>query len=365
MDIARLRDEFAVLRRQAYLNAGSDGPVPSAALIAARAELERQASEGRFVAHFERRGELTTALRAAYAGLLGCEPADVALTTSTTEGISIAVAGLQLGPGDEIVTSDEEHPGMLGPLQAAHEIGGATVRIVPLGAVADAVGPATRLVACSHVSWVTGSVAPAALAELDVPVLLDGAQGVGALPVDVRELGCDLYAGAGQKWLCGPDGTGMLYVSPGIRERLTPITRSYGSFADPGPGLDSVLHTDARRYDTPSLSAEALAFAEAALVTLAEASWPAVHERGRTLAARLAEALRDRGHAVVPRGDTTLVAFSCVDAKDERDRLAERDVIVRDLPGRDLLRASVGAWNDEHDVERLLAALDAPAASSS
>jgi L-cysteine/cystine lyase len=358
MDIDRLRDEFAVLRRYAYLNAGSDGPVPSAALIAARAELERQASDGRFIAHFERRGQLATALRAAYAGLLGCEPADVALTTSTTEGISIAVAGLQLGRGDEIVTSDEEHPGVLGPLQAAHEIGGATVRVVPLHAVADAVGPATRLVACSHVSWVTGSVAPAELAELDVPVLLDGAQGVGAVPVDVRELGCDLYAGAGQKWLCGPDGTGMLYVSPGIRERLAPTTRSYGSFADPGPGLDAVLHADARRYDTPSLSAEAHAFAEAAIDTLAEAGWPAVHERGRTLAARLAEALAERGRAVAPRGDTTLVAFSSADAAGERDRLAERGVVVRDLPGRDLLRASVGAWNDEHDLERLLAALE-------
>jgi selenocysteine lyase/cysteine desulfurase len=365
VDIARLRDEFAVLRRQAYLNAGSDGPVPSAALIAARAELERQASDGRFTAHFERRGQLATALRAAYAGLLGCEAADVALTTSTSEGISIAVAGLQLGPGDEIVTSDEEHPGLLGPLQAAHEIGGASVRMVPLEAVADAVGPATRLVACSHVSWVTGSFAPVALAELNVPVLLDGAQGVGAVPVDVGALGCDLYAGAGQKWLCGADGTGMLYVSPGIRERLASITRSYGSFADPGPGLDSILHADARRYDTPSLSAEALAFAEAALVTLAEAGWPAVHERGRTLAAQLAEALEERGYSVAPRGDTTLVAFSSVDAADRRDGLAERGVMVRDLPGRELLRASVGAWNDEHDVERLLTGLEATAGSGS
>ena len=75
----------------------------------------------------------------------------------------------------------------------------------------------TRLVACSHVSWMSGRLAPAELARLDVPVVLDGAQGVGAVPVDVRELGCDAYAGAGQKWLCGPDGLGMLYVAPALQ----------------------------------------------------------------------------------------------------------------------------------------------------
>src|SRR5437764_3542722 len=358
VDIARLRDEYAVLRRNAYLNAGTDGPVPAGALIAARTELERQASDGRFVAHFERRLELATALRAEYAGLLGCAPGDVALTTSTTEAISIAVAGLRLGRGDEIVTSDEEHPGMLGPLQAARELAGATVRVVPLDAVADAVGAATRLVACSHVSWVTGSFAPAALAEVEVPVLLDGAQGVGAVPVDVTALGCDLYAGAGQKWLCGPDGTGMLYASPAIRERVAPIARGYASFEDIGPGLDAPLHADARRYDTPSLSAETLAFARAALVPLSEAGWPAVHERGRTLATQLADELSARGRTVVPRADTTLVSFASDDARAERNRVAERSVIIRDIPGRGLLRASTGAWNDEQDIERLLEALE-------
>ena len=118
------------------------------------------------------------------------------------------IAGLPLGRGDEIVTSDEEHPGLLGALAAAREVRGVTVREVPLAEVAEAVGPSTRLVACSHVGWMSGSYAPAELAEVDVPVLLDGAQGVGAVPVDVVALGCDAYAGAGQKWLCGPDGTG-------------------------------------------------------------------------------------------------------------------------------------------------------------
>ena len=120
------------------------------------------------------------------------------------------IGGLQLNRGDEILTSDEEHPGLLGALSAARELHGVDVREVPFAELAEAVGTSTRLVACSHVGWVSGSLAPPELGRLDIPVLLDGAQGVGAVPVDVHALGCDAYAGAGQKWLCGPDGTGML-----------------------------------------------------------------------------------------------------------------------------------------------------------
>src|SRR5271155_689935 len=215
-----LRDEFPVLGALAYLNAGTDGPLPGCAMAAAAGELVRELSDGRSMAHFERRAELSADLRAAYATALGAEPADVALTTCTTEGIAQVVGGLDLVPGEEIVTSDEEHPGLLGALSAARELRGVEVRQVPLAEVAHAVGPRTRLVACSHVGWVSGSLAPAELAELDVPVLLDGAQGVGAIPVDVGTLGCDAYSGAGQKLICGPDGTGMLYVNPALRDRL-------------------------------------------------------------------------------------------------------------------------------------------------
>ncbi|MDQ6811938.1 MAG: aminotransferase class V-fold PLP-dependent enzyme, partial [Actinomycetota bacterium] len=199
MSVSGLRAEFPVLRRLAYLNAGTDGPLPTRAVQAAAAELEREAQEGRAQAHFERRFALGRELRAAYATALGCAVVDVSLTTCTSEGIAQAIGGLTLSPGDEIVTSEEEHPGLLGALAAARELRGVEVREVPLARVVDAVGARTRLVACSHVGWKSGSVAPAELAQVDVPVLLDGAQGVGAIPVDVDELGCDVYAGAGQK----------------------------------------------------------------------------------------------------------------------------------------------------------------------
>src|ERR1700689_2968706 len=83
-----LRAEFPVLGRLAYLNAGTDGPLASRAVAAARRELERELADGRSQAHFARRTELTDGLRAAYATALGCETSDVALTTCTTEGIA-------------------------------------------------------------------------------------------------------------------------------------------------------------------------------------------------------------------------------------------------------------------------------------
>lgn len=357
VDVAILRDQFPVLQRLAYLNAGTDGPVPSAAVEAAQTELQRQEREGRWQAHFERRIELGSGLRAGYAALLHCEPADVALTTSTTEGIAIVVTGLDLQAGDEILTSEEEHPGLLGALQAARDLRGVTIRAVGFETLAEEVGPHTRLVACSHVSWLTGARAPSALSALDVPVLLDGAQGVGAVPTDVRALGVQFYAGAGQKWLCGPDGTGMLYVAPAARDHVAATRRGYLSFERTDQGLDAPLHVDARRYDAPALSAESLAFAVAALGVLGAAGWETVLARASALAACLTERLREHGREVISPAGTTLVTFVSPDAPSERLALSQAGVIVRELPGRPWLRASVGAWNDEEDFERLVSAL--------
>jgi selenocysteine lyase/cysteine desulfurase len=356
MDPAALRSEFPVLERLAYLNSGTDGPVAAAAARAAREALDDQLASGRWAPHFEARMALQARLREGYRRVLGCAVEDVALTTSTSEGMGVVLAGMDFRPGDEIVTSDQEHPGLLGPLRAARDRG-AAIRMVALRDVADAVGPRTVLVACSHVSWVGGEVAPAALAELDVPVVLDGAQGAGAVPVDVAALGCAAYAAAGQKWLCGADGTGMLYVDPAFRERLAVIAPSYVCFADASLGLDSPLRDSAQRFDTPSLARESAAFSAAALEVLERAGLDAIHARARELAATLAARLAGRGRTVAPRGDTTLVAWEEPDPAATRARLADAGVVVRDLPGRPYLRASVGAWNDEGDLERLLAGL--------
>jgi L-cysteine/cystine lyase len=337
VDVTRLRAEFPVLSRLAYLNAGTDGPLPERAVRASAEELERELRDGRSKEHFERRGELSRALRDAYSRLLGCDAADVALTTSATEGIGQVVSGMRLEAGDEVVTSDEEHPGLQGALTAARDVRGVVIREVPVAEVAGAVGPRTRLVACSHVSWMTGELR--------------------AVPTDVHALGCDAYAAAGQKWACGPDGSGALFVGERLREQLAVERRGYGNLADAGEGLGAKLHEDSRRFDSASLSAEANACSLAAITLLDEYGWDAIHARAATLAELFAERLAEGGREVAPRDRTTLLSFTSPDEEAERVHLAEAGVVVRNIPGRPWLRASVGAWNNEEDLERLLAAL--------
>jgi L-cysteine/cystine lyase len=356
MDPAAFRAAFGVFERKAYLNAGTCGPLPAAAMRALGEVLVSATAEGRSSAYFQGLLAKREELRAAYAGLLHAEPENVALTTCTSEGIVRVLAGLELEPGDEILTCLDEHPGLLGPLSAARAQRGLEVRTVAFEDLADAVTADTKLVACSHVSWVDGRLAPD-FTGLDVPVLLDGAQGIGAVPVDVAALGCAFYAGSGQKWLCGPVGTGTLWVAPEWNERVAAPGPVYLNLADAKAGLDAVPKPTAARHDTYAQSLEATAAALASLDTLAAFGWAELHERAATLAETLVTMLAETGRELAPRSRTTLVSWKDPDAAATRDRLAAAGVVIRDLPGTGLLRASVGAWNDESDLERLVSAL--------
>lgn len=359
MHAPQLRTEYPVLDDVAYLNAGTCGPVPRAA-TAAVSGVNRQAERhGRTIDHFVSLSHLHVEQRQRYARLLGAQPSDVALTTSTSEGMVRVLLGLEWRRGDEILTAEQEHPGLLGPLAALVRRCGVVVRTAPLERIVEAVTSDTKLVACSHVRWTDGTVAPAGLRELRgrVPVLLDGAQAAGAIPVDVADLGCAFYAAPGQKWLCGPIGTGMLWIDPDWQPRVFAVGPTYENLAVPADGLDAEPWPDARAHDTSALSAEASAAAVAAFDVLDEAGWPAVHEHAAALAAQLGGRLADAGRRVAPRGRSTLVSWSEADPSAARERLAAAGVIVRDLPGTDYLRASVGAWSNDDDVERLIAAL--------
>lgn len=356
MTAEEARAQFPVLERYAYLQAGSVGPLARGTVEAMRAEEERGLRDGRGgLAQFERLLAAREALREELAALVGVEVDHVALTASTTDGCNIVLAGLeQLRPGDEVVTTTDEHFGLLGPLHAS----GVRVVVVEPDAerIAAAVTPRTRLLALSHVLWTTGAVLPVheLKAQTGLPILVDGAQSVGAVDVDAR--GPDFYTISGQKWLCGPEGTGALVVAEPDRLRVArPSYLSQQSYErdgrfEPRPG--------ARRFDPNVTSAAATAGLRAALASRPE--WAV--ERAATLAERFRSTLRERGHdVVVPEERATLVSWRVPPEESAPvvARLYERGVVVRDLPGRGLVRASVGWWNDEGDLDRLVEALAA------
>ena len=365
MEARDFRAEFPVTERVAYLNSGTDGPVPRRGYEAAVAWLRHEVEDGRAgKPHFERMMDTRAGLRDRLAETLRCSPSDVALTGSTTDGVATALSVQPLGRGDEVLTSDVEHPGLLAPLEASRRRNGFDVRFVPFDELAQAVGPATKLVACSHVCWADGRIADLeALRATGVRLLLDGAQGLGALDFEVGALGCDFYAASGQKWLCGPDGSGSLYVRPGLAEELFPPWPSWASLANAENPSELVPHPGARRFDVAVPAGAASAWALESLSLLHEAGLAWVTERATSLAERLAELLAERGFEVAPRGRSTLVSWRSADAEGDVGRLAEVGVVVRYLPGRGLVRASVGAWNSDEDLERLLGALGSPTSS--
>jgi L-cysteine/cystine lyase len=244
------------------------------------------------------------------------------------------VAGLDLNAGEEILTTEEEHPGLLAPLARARIRHGVAVRVVPFAELPGAVSPATRLIACSHVSWVSGRIMDVpALAASGVPVLLDGAQGLGAVPVNVGELGCAF--------------------SPEHVDDLLIPWPSYGSVVRGSDPLDLEPGEGATRFDHGFPPGLRSAWALASLEVLETAGWQWVHGRAAEMALALVAGLEARGLEVAPRGRSTLVSWRVEDPDAEVQRLADAGVVVRSIPGRGLVRASVGAWCSAEDIETL------------
>jgi L-cysteine/cystine lyase len=353
--VEELRAQFPVLERVAYLNAGTNGPVPARAFEAAERSLREQLELGRSSkAWFERQIERIDELRGRAARLLGVTAADVALTGSTTDGINVVLHALDIKPGDEILTSDEEHPGVLGPIATVRDTRGATVRVVPFAELPGEVGEYTRLVVTSHVSWATGRIMDTGpLAASEALVVLDGAQGLGAIPTDVSALGCDFYAASGQKWLCGPGGMGYLYANPELVPDLPAPWSGYHAMEWSEKALVPALQPDARRLTTGFPVPHHVEWSHASLDVLDEAGFDQVHSAAIEGAERFAGLLRDRGVAVADRGATTLVSFEVPDPEGFSQQTAEQDIVIRFLPNRPWARASVGAWNTDEELERL------------
>jgi len=235
-DLDRLRREefpWAAAGEAVYLNAASTGPLPERTLRAQEEYSRKRAAPFR-LSHDEQFAVLDDA-RARITTLIGAEPDSVALAVNTGAGINLAAWGLPLGRGDVVVIPDLEFPANVYPWMAASRERGFTLHVVPTrdglldeeGLRAAIHERSTRVLALSWVGFATGFVADlerigAACRARGVWLVVDGMQGVGVLPLDVRRTGIDLLACGGQKWLLSPWGSGFTYVRPEILETIAP-----------------------------------------------------------------------------------------------------------------------------------------------
>jgi L-cysteine/cystine lyase len=381
-DRSQFRQHFPALADKVYLNFGGQGPLPDPAWMAIQQAYERVQRSGPYSG-----AALTwilsqlTETKAAIARDLGVAATTVTLTEAVSVGCNIVLWGLDWQPGDHLLISDCEHPGIVAAAQQISRRFGIEISTLPLlqtlnqgdpvAILSQHLRPNTRLLVISHVLWNTGQLLP--LAEMvqvchthspqPVAVLVDGAQSVGVLPLDLAAMAVDFYAFTGHKWWCGPEGLGGLYIHPEAFEQLQPCFIGWrGIITDPlGQPVD--WKPDGRRFEIATAAFPLVAGLRAALEL--HATWGTALERYQRiihLSQRLWQQLGQIPGVSCLRQQppaTGLVSFQVAGFSpvDLVLRLEQQQILVRQIPFPNCLRACVHYFTLESDCDRLVAAV--------
>ena len=339
--------EFLLDPGVTFLNHGSYGACPTP--VFERYQELQCALERNPVEFLARRfDELTAGSRATLAAFVGARPDDLVFVPNATSGLNAVIRSLRLEPGDEVLTTRHEY----GAVTRTWEFVGAKLIYAEPEELVDAIGPRTKAVSVSHITSPTALVLPvaeicAAARAAGALAIVDGAHAPGQLPLDLETLGADVYAGNCHKWLCAPKGAGFLWARPEHQRWIEPLVISWGYGDD---------RTFADRHGWQGTRDPTAALAIPAAIE-AHASFDL--ERCRRLAASFHDRLPPVGATPAPQMWATEVASD--DPEGLQRRLFDEhaiEVVVREWEARSLLRISIAPYNDEADVERLLAALD-------
>jgi L-cysteine/cystine lyase len=383
--LAAVRASLPALEAGIYLNTGSVGPLPAetAAAIAELADYELHTGRAH-ASYFEESLQRMAEARAAVAAVLTADVSDIALTHSTTDSMNIGIWSIDWRPGDRAVTTSLEHPGGIGALYNLRERLGIELAFVDVGPARDpadvladfdsAIDDRTRAVAVSHVLWASGTILPVArIAEMaharGAVAVVDGAQSVGAMPVDLAATGADVYAVPAQKWLLGPEGMGAVAVTPSARDRLAPAFGGHFTFETVDSAGTAAWWPDARRFEASNYhrpSIVGMARSIGWMSMFVGLDW--IYERGAAMAREAARRLAaiDGVEVLTPVDRmATLVAFRIDDwpAQAALDELSARVfAVARTVPPIDAIRISVGFFTSDAELERFAGAVELLAA---
>lgn len=374
----RVRQAMPATTSHIYLNAGAFGPIPNCVTEAMQQRMQDEWNNGRFGTNaLASIVKIYGQARSGAAHLLNADETEIALTDNTGEGVNIICYGFNWQQGDEVIITNHEHISALAPLYQIRDRFGINIRIADIGpraehsaaeAIEPLITPRTRLISLSHVTWTTGAIldvqAVARMAhDYNIPVLVDGAQSAGNIPIDVKALDVDFYAIPMQKWLCGPDGTGALYVRQASLSLIAPTYVGYYSML-PEENVVWELRPSARRFEVGGRQTAAIA-GQAAVLTWLETviGYEWLHQRIAALNLYAYNALKDIPNLsiITPQPGINGILSLKIAGHDEADiarRLqSEYNIFTRNIPENHVLRISTNFYNTEEEIDTLVSIL--------
>ena len=374
MNWARTRSFFPVTGDLAYLNHAGVAPISTRVHEAV----------SRYLAEATRRGAFDYArvydaeierVRGRVAQLLSASPDEIAFVKNTTEGLGLVAAGLAWQRGDQVVSCDLEYPSNVYPWWSLAGQGVETVLLrgeagrLPIERIDAALkSPRVRLLTLSSVEFASGlrhdlEAIGRLCQERGVLFCVDAIQSLGCLPLDVARSRIDFLAADGHKWLLSVEGCGIFYCARRVLDLVTPRVVGWRSVVD-NQDFDryhTQLQPGAGRFEEGTPNTPGIFALGAAVDLLLELGIDAIEGRVLALTERLAVGLRERGALCLsPRGPgeaSGIVSFRLPDEPVERTvaRLRARRIFV--VARRGGVRASPHFYNDEGEIDRLLAAL--------
>lgn len=306
--VERFRRSLPVVQSRTYVDNAAVAPISLSVQAAVTALMQARCQHGK-QGLIASRADVLQRAREHAAALLNARPDELALVHNTTEGINIIASGLDWTAGDNLLLPDNEFPANVYPWLAL-QARGVELRRIPTRAgalhiedIRDRIDHRTRVLALSHVGYVSGFRADletigALCKRRGVRFVVDAAQSMGALSIDVRAAQIDALACSGWKWLLGPTGVGLLFVSDAFLDCLQPVFIGAGSMLQGEAGVPAYpfeLKPDARRFEFSSENVDAICGLATALGELRAIGIDRIEQRVCGFAAMLHSELRRHG----------------------------------------------------------------------
>ena len=366
-DLLGVREDFPTTRDFAYLNSPYIGPSPQVVVDAVKSFLQAKADNPVQLGSML---SVTADVRRKFAGLVNAEVGEIGLLSTTSEGENIITAALDLGAGDNVVIDDLHYDTTLILYNQLARTRGIELRIVKrvggatrLEDFAEQVDARTRLISVSWVSHQNGyrhdlkSLAKLAHTN-DAYLYVDAIQGVGTLALDVRQEGIDFFTSGTYKWLYAGFGVAPFFVRSELLDRIAADRvgwRQVESEAAPG---QHQFYQDARKFGYATPAFAAIYQLNAALDYLSNFKIEAIEKHGVSLATRLNQSLREQGFNVLTPASNNSTIVACehdIDLSRAKRSIVDANIQVSFREHDSQIRAGVGIFNNDDDIDRLLA----------